>query len=82
MVEARPRPAPKCPPCHTFRVLQAVKALASELGAQVVEASKHDLNMVTDNRPHQASGHGRARVGVGRSAQCGELVGMHARLWV
>ena len=35
--------------------LQAVRALAQAGGVSVVEVSKHDLNMVTDNRPHQAS---------------------------
>ena len=33
--------------------LQAARALAQEAGARVVEASKHDLNLVTDSRPHQ-----------------------------
>jgi hypothetical protein len=29
-------------------------ALAGELGAPVTYVSKHDLNMISDNRPHQA----------------------------
>ncbi|GAB4813062.1 hypothetical protein N2152v2_000108 [Parachlorella kessleri] len=33
--------------------VQAARALAQEAGARVVEASKHDLNLVTDSRPHQ-----------------------------
>lgn len=31
----------------------AVKALAQQGGISVVEAPKHDLNLITDNRPHQ-----------------------------
>ena len=33
--------------------IQAAKKRAEELGARVEYASKHDLNMVADNRPHQ-----------------------------
>ncbi|PRW32608.1 rRNA methyltransferase mitochondrial [Chlorella sorokiniana] len=33
--------------------IQAAKKRAEELGAKVEYASKHDLNMVADNRPHQ-----------------------------
>ncbi len=35
--------------------IQAAKKRAEELGARVEYASKHDLNMVADNRPHQVS---------------------------
>lgn len=33
--------------------IEAAKRKAEELGARVEYASKHDLNMVADNRPHQ-----------------------------
>ncbi|KAL4421318.1 hypothetical protein ABPG75_010609 [Micractinium tetrahymenae] len=33
--------------------IQAAKRKAEELGARVEYASKHDLNMLADNRPHQ-----------------------------
>ncbi|KAL4424564.1 hypothetical protein ABPG77_009148 [Micractinium sp. CCAP 211/92] len=33
--------------------IQAAKRRAEELGARIEYASKHDLNMLSDNRPHQ-----------------------------
>jgi hypothetical protein len=50
---------PPHPPTHAPRApqdrgaIQAAKQRAEELGARVEYASKHDLNMVADNRPHQ-----------------------------
>lgn len=42
--------------CHSLQdkgAIQAAKKRAEELGARIEYASKHDLNMVADNRPHQ-----------------------------
>ncbi|KAL5226687.1 hypothetical protein ABZP36_014952 [Zizania latifolia] len=33
--------------------VEKVRQLAERIGLKIIEASKHDLNMVVDNRPHQ-----------------------------
>ncbi|KAJ0971421.1 hypothetical protein J5N97_019380 [Dioscorea zingiberensis] len=35
------------------RGVESVLKMAKEIGLKAIEASKHDLNMVVDNRPHQ-----------------------------
>lgn len=41
------------PPLQDAGAVRAAKQCAEDLGAAVRYASKHDLNMVADNRPHQ-----------------------------